>query len=415
MNIANADGATVRADMNAAFQALAENSSGATAPSTTFSYQNWADTANDLMKIRNAANSAWIVLFKLSTAGMVVGADIASASALPVLADGQFNDVTGTTGITSINTLGIGTIKWLQFDGALTISHHSTNLVLPDGRDILTVAGDILCFYEYATADWRLISNTSNATPFRKGADISTNSAGNLTLSSNHNAYDVTGTDAVTSIDAVAVGTTVILQFDSISTVTHHATNLILPNATNITTVAGQILTFHEYATGDWRLVSNSVSGGAGTAVLGSTADNTVRKFMLNITGDSGSGGIKCSLGITNRGFNINAVGVETQTAAFTKGNSDTVSSGGTEITYALNAGGTTLTVTFTVGSANTLSSSIADVGGLAAITHVKTADDGTNFTCQLFNSSGAAIDMTTIANADNVSCMIAIIQGGAD
>ena len=56
-NIANSDGATVRADINSALQALAECSSGATAPSTTFAYQWWADTGNDLLKQRNAANS----------------------------------------------------------------------------------------------------------------------------------------------------------------------------------------------------------------------------------------------------------------------------------------------------------------------------------------------------------------------
>lgn len=161
-NIANADGATVRADINNALQTIAENNSGASTPTTTFAYQLWADTSNDLMKIRNAANSAWITWFKLSTAGMIKGADIASATALPVLADGIMNDVTGTTTITSINTLGIGTFKILHFDGSLTITHHNTNLVLPNGENIKTVAGDIGIFYEYASADWRLISFSRN-------------------------------------------------------------------------------------------------------------------------------------------------------------------------------------------------------------------------------------------------------------
>ena len=66
-NIANSDGATVRADINSALQSLAECSSGATAPSTTFAYQWWADTGNDLLKQRNAANSAWISILTLST------------------------------------------------------------------------------------------------------------------------------------------------------------------------------------------------------------------------------------------------------------------------------------------------------------------------------------------------------------
>jgi len=116
------------------------------------------------MKQRNTGNSAWIVLWKISTGFYAVGADIASATALPVLADGLFNDVTGTTTFTSINALGIGSTKYLQFDGALTVTHHATDLVLPQGKDILTQAGQILGFYEYAAGDWRLIFNSFSST-----------------------------------------------------------------------------------------------------------------------------------------------------------------------------------------------------------------------------------------------------------
>jgi hypothetical protein len=159
-NGANASGATYRADLNSLFQAIAENNSGASTPSTTFAYQLWADTTTGHMKIRNAANSAWITMFLLSTAGMIQGADIVSGTALPVLADGVFNDVTGTTTITSINALGIGTLKILQFDAIVTVTHHATNLILPSATNIVTVAGQVLTFYEYASGDWRLVANS---------------------------------------------------------------------------------------------------------------------------------------------------------------------------------------------------------------------------------------------------------------
>lgn len=286
MVIDNDSGAAVRGDINAQLAALVSNHSGATAPSTTFAFQTWADTANDLMKIRNSGNSAWIVWFKLSTGGMIKGADIASAAALPVLADGAFNDVTGTTGITSIDALGIGTLKWLQFDGALTITHHATNLILPGGKNIITAAGDVLCFYEYASGDWRLISNSADAIPYRKGADVASAAALPVIDSG---AFDVTGTTTITSIDTVGVGSMLLLQFDGIITVTHHATNLILPDATNITTVAGQILVFHEYASGDWRLVSDSIAAANGGSitrkVLSSSYDISTASGTQDITG----------------------------------------------------------------------------------------------------------------------------------
>ena len=65
--ISNASGAAVRADLNNALAAIATNNSSATAPATTYAYQWWADTGSSptVMKLRNAANSAWITLFQL--------------------------------------------------------------------------------------------------------------------------------------------------------------------------------------------------------------------------------------------------------------------------------------------------------------------------------------------------------------
>ena len=89
-NIANAAGATVRADLNSLAQAIAEKNSGGTAPSTTFPFQWWADTTTGLLKIRNAANSAWITVGTLASVnlgllalagGTLTGALITAASA----------------------------------------------------------------------------------------------------------------------------------------------------------------------------------------------------------------------------------------------------------------------------------------------------------------------------------------------
>ncbi|MBT6053159.1 MAG: hypothetical protein HOJ31_10335 [Anaerolineae bacterium] len=86
------------------------------------------------------------------------GSDIASASALTLGSDGNYFDVTGTTTITSISTLGIGRVVRLHFDGILTLTHHATNLVLPGGANITTAAGDEFTFVEYASGDWRCVA-----------------------------------------------------------------------------------------------------------------------------------------------------------------------------------------------------------------------------------------------------------------
>lgn len=66
-NIANANGASVRSDINNALSAIASNNSGTTAPSTTFAYEWWLDTTLNKLKIRNNANSAWIEVARVDS------------------------------------------------------------------------------------------------------------------------------------------------------------------------------------------------------------------------------------------------------------------------------------------------------------------------------------------------------------
>lgn len=72
--VANGTGASVRSAMNNAFNTVVTNNSGSAAPSTTYAYMLWADTTNDLLKIRNAANSAWITVGKLSQTNLGLSA-----------------------------------------------------------------------------------------------------------------------------------------------------------------------------------------------------------------------------------------------------------------------------------------------------------------------------------------------------
>lgn len=53
-------GVSFRGQVNSALQALATNSSGATAPTVTYPFMTWADTTNNVLWMRDAANSAWI-------------------------------------------------------------------------------------------------------------------------------------------------------------------------------------------------------------------------------------------------------------------------------------------------------------------------------------------------------------------
>jgi hypothetical protein len=89
--VANGTGAAVRSDINGQLAAIVSNNSGATAPSTTYAYQWWADTTTGLLKLRNAANNAWITIGQLATtnlglipagSGSIVNADVNATAAI---------------------------------------------------------------------------------------------------------------------------------------------------------------------------------------------------------------------------------------------------------------------------------------------------------------------------------------------
>jgi hypothetical protein len=72
------------------------------------------------------------------------GGDIPSASTLVIDTDGDYFDITGTTGITAM-TVDAGRRFTLQFDGAVTLTH-GVSLYLPGATNFTTEANDSLEF-----------------------------------------------------------------------------------------------------------------------------------------------------------------------------------------------------------------------------------------------------------------------------
>lgn len=72
------------------------------------------------------------------------GSDVASSSTISLGEGGLFH-ITGTTTITDIDfaTAKNGRAAWLIFDGALTLTHNSTTLVIDGGASVVTAAGDM--------------------------------------------------------------------------------------------------------------------------------------------------------------------------------------------------------------------------------------------------------------------------------
>ena len=109
-----------------------------------------------------------------------------------------------------------------------------------------------------------------------KGGDIS--SASPTVIDTDGDYFDVTGTTNFAAFTVVA-GRRFTVQFDGILTMTHHATNLDLPGAANITTAAGDVAEFFATATNTVQCVNYTKADG--TAVV-SSAGGDRRNFIID-------------------------------------------------------------------------------------------------------------------------------------
>lgn len=129
-NIANGGGAAVRADINNALLAILSQNSGATAPTTTKPFMPWYDTATGVLKIRNAADSAWVTF----AAGAIADASIAQAKlAAGVAGNGPAFSAYSTVGASTPNA----TYTKIPFDS----EEFDTNSNFASSRFTPTVAG----------------------------------------------------------------------------------------------------------------------------------------------------------------------------------------------------------------------------------------------------------------------------------
>jgi hypothetical protein len=137
MNIANQGFPAFRADLNDQLEALVTNSSGATAPATTFPHQWWLDTSTtpSTLRQRNAANDAWIVVGLLNQSTNTFNVPVAQGgTGATTFTDNAYLKGAGTNAITAQTGIPAGDIT----SGTLTVQRGGT------GRSSLTSNNVIL-------------------------------------------------------------------------------------------------------------------------------------------------------------------------------------------------------------------------------------------------------------------------------
>ena len=96
--------------------------------------------------------------FIRQTYDSLLGPTVVLASAATVnigFAASQNIGITGTTTITAFDTYAEGTLRWVVFAGALTLTHNATTLQLPGAVSIVTTAGDAALFKSLGGGNWK--------------------------------------------------------------------------------------------------------------------------------------------------------------------------------------------------------------------------------------------------------------------
>jgi len=185
---------------------------------------------------------------------MQKGADIASASPLVIGLDGDYFNVTGTTGFAAM-TVAANRRFFLQFDAILTMTHHATNLDLPGEADITTAAGDVGEFFSTGASTVQCVNYTrANGAPI-----IPPGAPGNALISDGDNWVSLVPKVAVNT-QANPTYTTVLGDANTIvQLVNASAIALTIPSNASVPYPIGATIAFTQLDAG---LVTMSGAGG---------------------------------------------------------------------------------------------------------------------------------------------------------
>jgi len=174
-----------RSDLNNALQALGSTSSGASAPSSPFANQLWYDTTNNILKIRNEDNDAWISILTLnqttdalqSVSGLVIGTDVQAYDADTAKTDvaqtftaGQRGEITALTDGSTITpdladsnnfSVTLGGNRTLANPTNITAGQSGSIFVTQDGTGSRTLAYG--SYWDFAGGTAPTLSTTANA------------------------------------------------------------------------------------------------------------------------------------------------------------------------------------------------------------------------------------------------------------
>ena len=125
-----------------------------------------------------------------------------------------------------------------------------------------------------------LTLTTTNGAPPTTIASAATVAIGGATTDN----VTISGTTTITAFDTVAAGIRRFVTFSGALTLTYNATSLILPNATNITTAAGDTAVMVSLGSGNWSCVAYQHAAAAASRAAISAAQSGTNADITSMT-----------------------------------------------------------------------------------------------------------------------------------
>jgi len=102
----------------------------------------------------------------MATLGDTTEVDVASATTTDIGAAASRNvRITGTTTITGLGTVAAGTMRFVRFADALTLTHNATSLIMPGTVSRKTVAGDSMIAVSLGSGNWKVLTFVEGTRP----------------------------------------------------------------------------------------------------------------------------------------------------------------------------------------------------------------------------------------------------------
>jgi len=162
--IANQSFPNTRSDLNNSLSAIVSNNSGATEPTTTYAYQWWYDETNDILKMRNADNDAWITMFTFNQT-----ADTYSLATDVELTITENLDLTGSATISGDLTVDTNTLFVDSANNEVGIGTVSPDARLHIQATAATSGQDLIKLANGADAAELVIDTSANEINFKTG------------------------------------------------------------------------------------------------------------------------------------------------------------------------------------------------------------------------------------------------------